>query len=148
MLVLSLSPVYKALVKSYVTPKKTSHEMAYNLRTLDGKLATTLNPLTVKVLGGRVDNCYFCGFFWHPICSVRAAALAKGSEANVMVWWTTGQSSVLGSPARGRGGEDSLSIQRSLGKKAKQAKVTATQKRLRPPSVWGHGGNQVSWKPH
>lgn len=48
----SLSPVLK----------KTSHEMACYVRTLDGKLAATLNPLTVKVVVVGVDNCYFCVF--------------------------------------------------------------------------------------
>lgn len=49
-----MSPVF--------TPKKTSYEMACYVRTLDGKLAATLNPLTVKVVVEGVDNCYFCGF--------------------------------------------------------------------------------------
>lgn len=49
MLALSSSPVYKPRAKSYVTPKKTSREMAWYLRTLHGELATALIPLTVKV---------------------------------------------------------------------------------------------------
>lgn len=95
--------------------------------------------------GEGVDNSYFCGF-WHSICSTKEAALEKGSEANVICWWMTGQSSGRETergqlPGDGEG-EDSLSLQRNLGKKQKAVKM------LRLLLVKYQGGKQVSGKPH
>lgn len=102
----------------------------------------------LKVVVGGWWITAISAVFWHLICSVKEAALVKGSEANVMVWWMTGQSSgretERGHRPGGRWGRGQLVITEESRQKSKTGQSDGNAKKKKAASAVSL---ESRWKP-